>query len=62
SGFASIAFPNISTGVYGYPKDLAAAVAVETVRKTLPDCPGIKRLVFVCFDRENYELYKMMLR
>ncbi|MDR2143670.1 MAG: O-acetyl-ADP-ribose deacetylase [Treponema sp.] len=58
SGFASIAFPNISTGVYGYPKDLAADTAVKAVRETLPDCPGIKRVVFVCFDRENYELYK----
>jgi O-acetyl-ADP-ribose deacetylase (regulator of RNase III) len=58
SGFTSIAFPNISTGVYGYPKDLAADVAVKTVRETLPDCPGIRRVVFVCFDRENYELYR----
>ncbi|MDR1176202.1 MAG: macro domain-containing protein, partial [Treponema sp.] len=61
SGFGSIAFPNISTGVYGYPKDMAAAVAVNTVRETLPDCPGIKRVVFVCFDRENYGLYKKIL-
>jgi O-acetyl-ADP-ribose deacetylase (regulator of RNase III) len=58
AGFISIAFPNISTGVYGYPKDLAAAVAVKTVRETLPDCPGITRVIFVCFDRENYELYR----
>ncbi|MDR0404180.1 MAG: O-acetyl-ADP-ribose deacetylase [Treponema sp.] len=61
SGFASIAFPNISTGVYGYPKDLAAAIAVKAVRETLPSCPGIRRLVFVCFDRENYELYKKII-
>ncbi|MDR0585818.1 MAG: O-acetyl-ADP-ribose deacetylase [Treponema sp.] len=61
SGFASIAFPNISTGVYGYPKDLAADVAVKTVRETLPDCPGIKRVLFVCFDRENYGLYQTRL-
>jgi O-acetyl-ADP-ribose deacetylase (regulator of RNase III) len=61
AGFGSIAFPNISTGVYGYPKDLAAAVAVKTVRETLPDCPGIKRVVFVCFDRGNYDLYKKIL-
>ena len=61
SGFASIAFPNISTGVYGYPKDLAAGVAVKAVRETLPDCPGIKRVVFVCFDGENYGLYQTRL-
>ncbi|MDR2048488.1 MAG: O-acetyl-ADP-ribose deacetylase [Treponema sp.] len=61
AGFGSIAFPNISTGVYGYPKDRAAAVAVKTVRETLPDCSGIKRALFVCFDRENYDIYKKAL-
>ena len=57
----SVAFPNISTGVYGYPKDKAAKVAVETVRKTLEETPGIERVVFVCFDDENYKLYEGML-
>jgi O-acetyl-ADP-ribose deacetylase (regulator of RNase III) len=61
SGYASIAFPNISTGVYGYAKDLAADIAVKTVREMLPDCPGIKRVVFVCFDRENYAHYQARL-
>jgi O-acetyl-ADP-ribose deacetylase len=54
----SIAFPNISTGVYGYPKDKAAAVAVETVQKTLGETPAIQRVLFVCFDEENYRLYE----
>jgi O-acetyl-ADP-ribose deacetylase (regulator of RNase III) len=57
-GLKSIAFPNISTGVYGYPKDKAAAIAVETVQKTLSETPGIERVVFVCFDDENYKLYE----
>ena len=57
----SIAFPNISTGVYGYPKNKAAAVAVAAVRETVPEIPGIKRIIFVCFDRENYELYQKLL-
>ncbi|MDR1507460.1 MAG: O-acetyl-ADP-ribose deacetylase [Treponema sp.] len=61
AGFISIAFPNISTGVYGYPKNKAAAAAVKTVKETLPECPGIGRIVFVCFDRENYDLYKKLL-
>jgi O-acetyl-ADP-ribose deacetylase (regulator of RNase III) len=61
NGLAGIAFPNISTGVYGYPKDRAAAVAVETVRKTLNDTPGIRRVLFVCFDEENYRLYQTAL-
>ena len=57
----SIAFPNISTGVYGYPKEKAAAVAVAAVKKTLPDTPIIKQITFVCFDRENYSLYQKLL-
>ncbi|MDR2632528.1 MAG: O-acetyl-ADP-ribose deacetylase [Treponema sp.] len=57
-GLESIAFPNISTGVYGYPKDAAAEIAVHTVKASLPANPGIKRVIFVCYDRENYELYK----
>ena len=57
NGLESLAFPNISTGVYGYPKEKAAEIAIATVRETLPETPGIKRVVFVCFDRENYNLY-----
>jgi len=57
AGLGSIAFPNISTGVYGYPKDKAAKVAVETVRRTMDETPGIKRVIFVCFDDENYRIY-----
>ena len=61
AGLESIAFPNISTGVYGYPKEKAALVAVTTVRETLPETPGITRVVFVCFDRENYSLYQKLI-
>ncbi|WP_266202546.1 O-acetyl-ADP-ribose deacetylase [Pontibacter kalidii] len=58
----SIAFPNISTGVYGYPKDKAAKVAVETVKSYLQEHnTSIKRVVFVCFDEENYRLYEGLL-
>jgi O-acetyl-ADP-ribose deacetylase (regulator of RNase III) len=55
-GLASIAFPNISTGVYGYPKELAAAVAIGTVKETLGSTPGIARVILVCFDQENFSL------
>lgn len=55
----SIAFPNISTGVYGYPKEAAAAVAVQAVRDTPDD--QIKQLIFVCFDDENYRIYQNLL-
>jgi O-acetyl-ADP-ribose deacetylase (regulator of RNase III) len=58
AGLISIAFPNISTGVYGYPKAEAAGIALETVRAVLPETPGIRRVIFVCFDQENYCLYE----
>jgi O-acetyl-ADP-ribose deacetylase (regulator of RNase III) len=61
TGLESIAFPNISTGVYGYPKAAAAEVAVKTVKACLPEIPGIRRIVFVCFDRENLNLYRDLL-
>jgi O-acetyl-ADP-ribose deacetylase (regulator of RNase III) len=59
--FRTIAFPNISTGVYGYPKEAAARIAVSTVKETLPQTPGIQRVIFLCFDRENYRLYQDLL-
>lgn len=59
-GCASIAFPNISTGIYGYPKPEAARIAIDTVRSfTKPD--RIDRVLFVCFDEENYDIYKALL-
>jgi O-acetyl-ADP-ribose deacetylase (regulator of RNase III) len=61
AGFKTIAFPNISTGVYGYPKEKAAAVAVETVKHTLEETANITRVLFVCFDRENFEIYRRLL-
>jgi O-acetyl-ADP-ribose deacetylase (regulator of RNase III) len=61
ASLTSIAFPNISTGVYGYPKDKAAAVVVQAVRETLAETPGIERVVFICFDEENFVLYKGQL-
>jgi O-acetyl-ADP-ribose deacetylase (regulator of RNase III) len=62
AGLESIAFPNISTGVYGYPKDKAAAVAIDTVRGTLPMTPSVKKVIFVCFDNENYSLYLKLIQ
>jgi O-acetyl-ADP-ribose deacetylase (regulator of RNase III) len=62
AGLESIAFPNISTGVYGYPKREAARVAVAAVRETLPETPSVKRVIFVCFDNENYRLYEELLK
>lgn len=57
----TIAFPNISTGIYGYPKAAAAEVAVNTVNEFLAQNNTIKKVVFVCFDDENYALYEAIL-
>jgi O-acetyl-ADP-ribose deacetylase (regulator of RNase III) len=56
-GVETIAFPNISTGVYHFPKALAAEIALQTVTDFLVKDHRIKKVIFVCFDRENYELY-----
>jgi O-acetyl-ADP-ribose deacetylase (regulator of RNase III) len=53
----TIAFPNISTGIYHFPKDKAAEIAVNTVSKFLEDHPSIEEVIFVCFDQENYDIY-----
>lgn len=56
NGCTSIAFPNISTGVYGYPKDAAAVIAVQTVVDFLREDETVQKVLFVCFDAENYRL------
>jgi O-acetyl-ADP-ribose deacetylase (regulator of RNase III) len=61
-GLESIAFPNISTGVYGFPKEAAAGIAAASVEETLKRTPGIKKVVFVCFDDENYTIYRRYYR
>ncbi|MEA2105872.1 MAG: O-acetyl-ADP-ribose deacetylase [Bacteroidota bacterium] len=59
----TIAFPNISTGVYGFPKDKAAEIAIKTVTGFLNQNNNrIEKVYFVCFDNENYSLYKELLK
>ncbi|MEC0246554.1 O-acetyl-ADP-ribose deacetylase [Paenibacillus chitinolyticus] len=58
----SIAFPNISTGIYRFPKPLAADIALTAVKAYLvTGSSGIEHIYFVCFDEENYGIYKERL-
>jgi O-acetyl-ADP-ribose deacetylase (regulator of RNase III) len=57
----TVAFPCISTGVYGYPMEHAAAVALETVRTTTPRFDVLQKITFCCFSAEDAELYRQLL-
>jgi len=58
----TIAFPNISTGIYGYPKELAAQVAMSTTLEFLKTDSLIIKVHFVCFDEENFNLYRSLVK
>ncbi|WP_312698529.1 MULTISPECIES: O-acetyl-ADP-ribose deacetylase [Sphingobacterium] len=57
----SIAFPNISTGIYGFPKERAAKKAIQAVKDYLSEDESIAEVKFICFDEENYNIYKKLL-
>lgn len=58
----TIAFPNISTGVYGFPKQKAAEVAIYEVNLFLDNHAEIKRVIFCVYDDDNYQIYRQLLR
>ncbi|HDR2158491.1 TPA: O-acetyl-ADP-ribose deacetylase [Enterobacter cancerogenus] len=61
NGYKTMAFPAISTGVYGYPKAEATAIAVDTVYRYLSLKPMPEQVIFVCFDEETARLYRQRL-
>ena len=56
----TIAFPGISTGIYRFPKDRAARIAIKSV-KDFYKISEIEKVIFVCFDKESYEIYQSLL-
>jgi O-acetyl-ADP-ribose deacetylase (regulator of RNase III) len=56
-----IAFPSISTGIFGYPKELAASTAVTTVRSLLQVPSNLRRVVFCCFSPSDLQIYERIL-
>ena len=61
NGVKTIAFPNISTGVYGFPKERAADIAIHTVKEFLENHPQIEKVIFVTYDAQNHSIYKEKL-
>jgi len=57
----SIAFPNISTGVYGYPKSGAAEIAIRSVKEFMQRKSSLEKVIFVVFDEDNYRIYNQLL-
>ncbi len=60
NGIRTVAFPAISTGIYGYPKKEACKVAIKTIYGLLnsPDSTSVKKVIFCCFDKSTLEIYK----
>jgi O-acetyl-ADP-ribose deacetylase len=56
----SIAFPNISTGIYHFPKHKAAEIAISAIN-SFERKEELNEIIFVCFDEENYNIYKKLL-
>jgi O-acetyl-ADP-ribose deacetylase (regulator of RNase III) len=60
-GARSVAFPSISTGIYGYPIELAAPIAVATVQSALAAGSSVEEVTFCCFSDENLAVYQRAL-
>jgi O-acetyl-ADP-ribose deacetylase len=58
NGLTTVAFPAISTGVYGFPAQRAAGIAVRTVIETLPHTPGIHTVTFCCFSEPSASMHR----
>lgn len=62
NGLRTIAFPSISTGIFGYPIEAAARVAIAAVRSAVAEFPGIEEVIFCCFSSRDLAVYEGLLR
>jgi O-acetyl-ADP-ribose deacetylase (regulator of RNase III) len=61
NGLNTVAFPAISTGVFGFPKERATRIAVREVRAFLDQDVGVEAVTFVCFSERDFDLYQKVL-
>ena len=57
----TVSFPNLGTGIYKYPLQQAAEFAIGSIMMTLPSCEAVDEVFFVCYEKDNYEIYKEIL-
>lgn len=62
NGIQSIAFPSISTGIYCFPVDLAATIAIQQITNFLEQNPSFEKVIIVCFDEETLKVYRNALK
>jgi O-acetyl-ADP-ribose deacetylase (regulator of RNase III) len=62
NGIATLAFPGISTGVYGYPVEPAAMIAVNTARSAAQAFPAVREIIFCCFSADDLKVYQDLLK
>ncbi len=61
NGLRMVAFPAISTGVFGFPKERATRIAVREVRAFLDQDVGVEQVIFVCFSERDFDMYQRVL-
>ena len=62
NGIETLAFPSISTGVYGYPVEPAAKIAVNTARSAAQRFPALREITFCCFSAGDLHIYEALLK
>ena len=62
AGASTLAFPSISTGVYGYPAELAAPIAIAAVRSSAQQLAALREVIFCCFSEADLAIYRQLLR